>query len=263
MQQDAIRAAAELLWRSWQSGQRIIGLPTDCRPEFLQDGYVIQAALAQCADQSVVGWKIAATSTAGQAHIGVDGPIAGRLLADKVHQFDTQPVTLSLTGNAMRVAEAEFAFRLGADLPPRTQAYTQEDVMACVESLHPAIEIPDSRFAEFATVGGAQLAADNACAREFILGTAVSVDWRSIDLVTHGVSMHINGKPVTQGQGRDVLGDPRIALTWLANCEALQGIGLRAGQIVTTGVCGQPSAIKSGDQVVADFGIFGQVAVGF
>ena len=46
------------------------------------EGYAIQAMLANLSGQGIDGWKIAATSRAGQAHIAVDGPLALR----KEHQ---------------------------------------------------------------------------------------------------------------------------------------------------------------------------------
>ena len=58
-----------------------------------------------------------------------------------------------------------------------------------------------------------------------------------------------------------MLGDPRAALTWIANAHRLRGQGLAPGDIVTTGVCGRPVPIAAGDEVVAEFGPFGQVSV--
>jgi 2-keto-4-pentenoate hydratase len=57
--------------------------------------------------------------------------------------------------------------------------------------------------------------------------------------------------------GANVLGDPRIALTWIANELSRHGVTLAAGQIVTTGTCVVPLEILPGDEVVADFGALG------
>ena len=65
------------------------------------------------------------------------------------------------------------------------------------------------------------------------------------------------------GHGKNVLGDPRVALAWLANELRGLGITLRAGEVVTTGTCHPPLPIRSGDRVEADFGVLGKVAVGF
>ena len=259
MTQSALETAATHLWQAWQQGRSLDDLPADCRPRDPAEGYAVQAALVGLSGQAVAGWKIAATSSAGQSHIGVSSPLAGRLLAGR---FSRHPATVAMgAGNIMRVAEAEFAFRIGRDLPPREAPYRQDEVMASVAALHPAVEIPNSRFADFVQAGEAQLIADDACAHWFVLGDEVNGDWRGVDLAAHPVAFHRNGEVATWGQGRDALGDPRIALTWIANNHALQGEGLREGQVVTTGVCGKPVPISAGDRLRADFGEFGVVEV--
>jgi 2-keto-4-pentenoate hydratase len=256
MENAAIEKAAQTLWSTWQTAGRIDALPEDCRPATRLDGYAVQARIARLSAQNVFGWKIAATSKAGQRHIGVDGPLAGRLLEKRVANSGAR---VSLGDNIMNVAEAEFAFRMARDLPSRKQPYTMEEVLAAVASLHPAIEIPNSRYREFVSVGAAQLIADNACAGNFVIGSPVVADWRRNDLPRHTVAVHVNGKPACTGIGENVLGDPRIALTWIANELSLTGDTLRKGETVTTGTCIVPTAIAPGDHIVADFGEFGRV----
>lgn len=135
------------------------------------------------------------------------------------------------------------------------------DVMAAVDSLHPAIELPDSRYLDFARVGAPQLIADNACAGWFILGEPTTASWRTYDLVSHEVTMRRNGSMARTGTGANVLGNPWTALTWIANELSRYGTGLLAGEIVTTGTCIVPLDIASGNQLVADFGDFGCVDV--
>jgi 2-keto-4-pentenoate hydratase len=112
----------------------------------------------------------------------------------------------------MHVAELEFAFRMGKDLPPRAKTYSVDEVLAAVATLHPAIEIPDSRLQPFEKAGGPQLIADNACAHYFFLGEAALDSWRNIDLAAHQAAGRINDGPEQPGIGSNVLGDPRIAL---------------------------------------------------
>jgi 2-keto-4-pentenoate hydratase len=54
------------------------------RPRDRAEGYAIQAALENYSAASLFGWKIAATSEAGQKHINVEGPMAGRILSETV-----------------------------------------------------------------------------------------------------------------------------------------------------------------------------------
>lgn len=260
MEQAAIETAAQIIWRHWNEGTRIAELPVECRPADRTEAYAIQAELAGLSGQAVSGWKIAATSLAGQRHIGVDGPLAGRLLNNRVLADDA---TISLEGNLMRVAEAEFTFRFGQPLPKRVEPYSVAEVLAAVESLHCAIEVPDSRYHDFVRVGAPQLIADNACASWFLLGKEVTVDWRNLDLAAHKLDVFLNGAHAAQGIGANALGDPRVALTWLANELNTFADGLRAGDIVTTGTCITPVAVAPGDRVRVDFGMLGEIAVVF
>jgi 2-keto-4-pentenoate hydratase len=260
LDRERARQAASLLLRHWRNGTRLDALPEDLRPADRAEGYAIQAELMAGTAQPLFGWKIAATSLAGQRHINVDGPLAGRILAERVIP---DGATVSLAGNAMRVAEAELAFRFGRDLPPRPEAYPVDEVMTAVATLHPAIEIPDSRYTDFTLAGAPQLIADNACAHLFMLGPAVETDWRGRDLAAHEISATLNSQSEFHGRGANVLGDPRIALTWLVNELSTHGIPLLAGQVVTTGTCVTPVPILPGDEVRAGYGDFGALSISF
>ena len=251
-------SAAAIIWDNWERLTRIDELPADCRPADRVQGYAVQAEVVRLSGQKVVGWKIAATSLAGQKHIGVDGPLAGPLLSRRVLDSGA---TVPLNANIMKVAEAEFCFRFGASLSARQSPYDLNEVLDAVESLHPAIEVPDSRYNDFARVGAPQLIADTACACWFVLGHATDEDWRTRELTNHSVTAHKNDRPAGTGSGANVLGDPRIALTWIANELRMFGEGLRAGDIVTTGTCVAPVPVAPGDRVRADFGDFGDVTL--
>jgi 2-keto-4-pentenoate hydratase len=251
------QSASNLLWEHWMAGTRLIELPADSRPDSRAEGYAVQALLEQRTEAPLFGWKIAATSPAGQEHIGVDIPLAGRLLAERVIPDGG---TCPFGTNHMRVAEIEFAFRMGATLAPRAEAYGVGEVLAAVASLHPSIEIPDSRYDVFEEVGAPQLIADNACAHYFIQGPASPDNWRDVDLAAFEVTATVNETPY-QGIGSNVLGDPRVALAWLANELSRLGIPLATGQLVTTGTCVIPMAIGPGDRVRGDFGGLGAVSV--
>ena len=256
----AATQAAQIIWQHWQSDQVLITLPMNCRPLNAQQGYAAQAQLPLVSERSVLGWKIAATSANGQAHINVSGPMAGRLLSGQV--FDSG-ATVPSVGNRMRVAEPEFAFAMAQDLPPQAAPYTQQQVMAAVATLHPALEVPDSRLDPFTAAGEAQLLADNACARHFVLGPAAPDLWRDLDLSTYPVHARVQHgstlKYTRDGTGGNVLGDPRIALTWLANQLTDLGITLQKGQVVTTGTCMVPLELAPGDSASADYGPLGCV----
>ena len=132
LSENHVHGASDLLFHHWQDGRRMTALPQRMRPSTRAEGYAIQALLEHRTDEALFGWKIAATSLAGQAHIGVDGPLAGRLLKEKAFGDGAH---LSLSGNAMRVAEPEFAFRMARDLVPRSVAYGVDEGVITAEEV--------------------------------------------------------------------------------------------------------------------------------
>lgn len=251
------KTAAEILLSNWMATTRIDELPEDCRPSTRAEGYEISAAVAAQSGHPMAGWKIAATSEAGQRHINVDGPIIGPILQ---HRLFGPGAALQLGDNIMRVAEAEFAFGFGTDLPPRETPYTREEAFGAVTSLHLSIEVPDSRYNDFTKVGAPQLIADTACAYWLVVGPAVTGPWREINLANHAVTGFRNGEKVAEGSGKAVLGDPIHGLTWFVNeCASFCG-GVRAGQFVTTGTCFVPMPVSPGDEVTIDYGVLGRIS---
>jgi 2-keto-4-pentenoate hydratase len=249
--------AADLLLRNWSATTRIAALPEEARPNTRAEGYEAAAAVAERSGSEVAGWKIAATSVAGQKHINVDGPIIGRILKSRLLSPGAK---VSLGDNIMRVAEAEFAFGFAKDLPARAEPYSQAEALDAVGSLHLSIEVPDSRYQDFTKVGAAQLIADTACASWLVLGPAVDRPWRHLDLSSHVVKGLKNGAQLAEGTGKAVLGDPRRALAWFVNEASTFCGGVKAGQFVTTGTCIVPMAVTPGDEVTVDYGELGTIS---
>jgi 2-keto-4-pentenoate hydratase len=162
----------------------------------------------------------------------------------------------------MRVVEAEFAFRMGRDLPAEHAPFAREDVRAAITAVLPAIEIVDSRFAEWTKVGAFSLIADQGATGYWVAGSEVTA-WRDLDLPGHHVRLFVNGAASREGIGGNVLGDPLASVIWLANDLARRGGGLRAGEVVSTGTCIDVYFAAPGEQVLADFGDLGRVQVKF
>ena len=68
---------------------------------------------------------------------------------------------------------------------------------------------------------------------------------------------------VSEGAGANVLGDPWEVMVWLANNLSGRGIGLAAGQVVTTGSAADVVSVSPGDTVTAEFGPLGSATVHF
>ncbi|KAF2773934.1 FAA hydrolase [Teratosphaeria nubilosa] len=255
------KEASDKLVLNWQNGTTLTELPESIRPRSIAEGYEIQSHIMRLTSSPLWGWKIAATSIHGQKHINVDQPLAGRIIQERVTPYG-EPV--SLGPNRMRCAELEFAYRMGSDLPPRTTGtYRLNEVMDAVDGLFLGVEVPDSRFEDFVSVGAAQLVADNACGDRYIRGPEVK-DWSGRDLIEHKVVGWVGGRSERrEGTGGNVLGDPRIAMTWLANELSKYGEGLKKGEYVTTGTCVFPLTVEPGEKVVGDYGDMGRIEVRF
>jgi len=258
MTSDRVTAASECLLGHWHLCTRLESLAPHLLPQHKQGAYQVQALIEKQSTQPLAAWKLAATSIAGQKHIGVSGPLIGRYIAERVVPSGR---AIPFGNNGMKVAEIEFAFRFGDDLPLRTKPYSANEIFEAVASMHPAIEIPDSRFERFETVGEVSLIADNACAHWLCIGAAAPDDWRKLDLAAFAPTGQIRGKKPIFGKGENVLSSPYAAMEWFVNEMSSLGIIAKAGQIVSTGTCLVPMPISPGDHVAGDFGPLGRVEV--
>jgi 2-keto-4-pentenoate hydratase len=259
MRPEAVDKAARLLFGARRARRAIPGLPEDCRPTTVDEGYAVQDRLIELLDEPIGGWFCACTNREIQRLLGLDGPYWARLLAAALHE---SPAVLPAAGFVSIALECEFAFRLARDLPPRAAPYDAEEVAAAVATVHPAIEVVSGHLDDWPTQGIASVIADNGTDGALVFGAGVA-GWRELDLAGVPVRLEVNGETVREGLGANVLGDPLAALTWLANARAALGDGLRAGQIHNTGTATSIYWAGPGDDARADFGPLGEVRVRF
>jgi len=158
------------------------------------------------------------------------------------------------------VVEFEIAFELAEDLPSIGAPYERERVAAAVAAVMPALELADDRNADYSKLQGnvQMMIADNAWNEGAVLGAPVH-EWRDIDLAALRGVARINGVDVGSGHGRDVMGHPLNALTWLANHLAARGLGLWRGDVVITGSLVTSRYPRAGDLVRFEAGALGAV----
>jgi 2-keto-4-pentenoate hydratase len=223
------------------------------------DAYEIQLLNIRrrlAAGMTVYGHKVGLSSKAMQEMMGVDEPDYGHLLSDMVVHED-QPVEASRY--LIPRVEVEVGFILGDDLPG--EGCTVEDVLRCTEFVAPAIELIDSRIADW-KIGLFDTIADNASSCGVVLGKE-RVKPDELDLKAIEATLHRNGEQVAAGRADAVLGDPTIAVAWLANKVASFGVRLEAGHVVLPGSCTRAYDVKAGDEVVAHFSGLGSVSLSF
>lgn len=192
----------------------------------------------------IVGRKVGLTAKAVQIQLGVDQPDFG-VLFDDMRLGDGGVLDPART--LQPKAEAEIAFILGKNLNAR--GATPADVAAVIDTVHAAIEIVDSRIADW-KITFADTVADNGSSAFFVLadrGKPIA----DLDLESAEMTMMVNGEVVSTGRGAAALGNPLNAAAWLARTLADRGESLKAGDILLAGALGPMVALVPGDSVHA------------
>lgn len=254
--------AARWLRDAHRRQARFEPLPPELRPASVADAYGIQSAFVGLLAHergSVAGYKIALTTPAMRALVGLGDSIAGEMLADTLRR---SPARVRAADYGRLIAEFEIAFEMAEDLPAVGAPYTRDSVARAVGSAMPALELADDRNADYKQLAGNALTliADNAWNEGAVLGAPVA-DWRGIDLGTLKGVASINGTVVGEGHGRDVMGHPLDALAWIANHLAARGMGLWRSDVVITGSLVTSKFPRPGDEVRFDAGPLGSVSL--
>jgi 2-oxo-3-hexenedioate decarboxylase/2-keto-4-pentenoate hydratase len=225
----------------------------------LADAYAIQQVnLARhlTTGRALVGHKIGLTSEPMQNLLGVDEPDFGYIL-------DSMVVP---NGTAVRCGrfcaprvEPEVAFLLGK--PLRGPGVSIDDVRSATEAVAVALEIVDSRIADW-KLTLRDTVADNASSGAVVLGEWVPYD-EGVELAAARASLRLNGTEVDSGLGSAVLGDPATAVAWLANALAPFGTDLQPGQFVMSGSFTTAAFVHSGDTASATISGLGTVSLSF
>ena len=266
--QDAVSAAVERLAQAQETRVPCAPVRDLIGTDDLPAAYAVQQALVQAriaGGATVVGRKIGATSEAVQNQLGVDQPDFGYLLDD----MDVSAGAVSGSPISMRTllqprVEAEVAFRLGKDIDVPEEEITYAFVRDAVDVALPALEIVDSRIANW-QIGFTDTVADCASSALFVVGTDEKPlstpgvnGCEPVDVV---MSLTINGEEKSAGNGAACLGDPLNALLWLDRQARDLGEPLRAGQVVLSGALGPMRPIERGAQVSAHITGLGSVSM--
>ncbi|MFP5220324.1 MAG: 2-keto-4-pentenoate hydratase [Actinomycetes bacterium] len=251
--------AAEALRRAEASREAIPPLVQTFEGIDVVDAYEIQLRNIRRrldAGATVHGHKVGLSSKAMQEMMGVDEPDYGHLLSDMVLRED---VPVRADRYLLPRVEVEVGFVLGDDLPG--EGCTVDDVLRCTEAVVPSIELIDSRIADW-KIGLADTIADNASSAGVVLGKERRKP-DELDLTAIDAVLRINGEQVAAGRSDAVLGNPAIAVAWLADKVAGFGVRLQRGHVVLPGSCTRAYDVKAGDRVTATFDGLGSVSVTF
>lgn len=217
--------AAALLLDARRDRRPLACLPEPARPVDAAAAYAIQDEVLNALG-GIGGWKVGAASP--HAEPGCS-PLPAEGVVPSGHAFE--PAAFRMNG-----LEAEIAFTLARDLPPRNAPYGERDLLAALAAVHPAIEVVESRFADVKAVDALSALADFASHGALVVGPGRATDLR-VDQTRQRVMLESGDARLYEGTGGNAAGDVMRLLVWLANHAAARCGGLRAGQVITTGSC--------------------------
>jgi 2-keto-4-pentenoate hydratase len=215
--------AANLLIDARRTHTPIADLPADLQPTDLEEAARIHQQIALSFGE-IGGWKIGAPSPDATPFFA---PMPRAWMAPS-------PATLVGPTYRYRGLEAEIAFLLATDIPPRATPYTRAEVLAAIASCHPIIEELESALIDPPAANRLTYLSDLQMHGGFIYGPAYDA-WQSIDFSTETVMLSVDGVVRVERTGSNTSGDLLGLLPYLANQGAARTGGLRAGQWITTG----------------------------
>lgn len=252
-----VEECSERLWQA-ELTRTPTGLPSEAHPALDEAAaYAIQAATLRRRGARAVGFKLGYTSAAMREQMGIAHPNYGVL---------TEQHRLAVDGAAIDSArlihprvEPEIALRLGRELAGT--GHDRASVSRHVEAVLPAMEIVDTRYPDYRFTIVDNIA-DNSSSAGFVLGAGLP--WRDdIDLAGVAVALHADGQLLDQGHGGAAMGDPLLALAWLAGFLAPRGLSVPAGAVVLTGGLTRAYAAQTKQVFRADFAGLGTVQATF
>ena len=243
--------AAELLLAARSRRGVVPGFPDELRPRSIADAYAIQDGVVD-AIGPIGGWKVGAKDAAAE-------PTCAPLCAAWIV---ASPATFERDRFARHGIEAELAFTFARDLPPSESAYGERDVAAAIATVHPVIEVVDSRFADMQAADPLSQLADSLSHGALVVGPGIAVP-AAFDVARQPVELRFDDAHEFSGVNSNPAGNPLRLLAWLANHAAGRRGGLRRGDVVTTGSWSGRRVAGRRAHVQARFAGIGEASVDF
>jgi 2-keto-4-pentenoate hydratase len=182
MEDVAAQRAAEQLLAEHRDNVQFKPLGPPVTPATISDAYDIQekyVALLRGKHGDAVGYKVGLTSAAMQAFCGIDHPIAGVVLASRVHQSGAG---VRRSGFGRLGLEFEIAVRIKSDVPVTGAPLTKETIRPHIGGVGAAIELVDDRSADYGNLDVRSLVADNSWNGGIVL-SEFAATWPDLEAV--------------------------------------------------------------------------------
>lgn len=254
-----VQKFADMLYTAETARKAIAPLTAQDATLTIDDAYAVQLAnveRVQALGHTISGKKIGLTSEGIQKQMGVNEPDYGHLFA----AMDCKNGDVPTDELMQPKIEGEIAFILKEDLSGGK--VTPEDVRNATDYVVAAFEIVDSRIEDW-KIKLVDTVSDNASSGRYVLGDK-HVKLADVDLPAVPMKLVKNGSEVVgEGTGAAVLGDPCVAVAWLANRLWGYGVPFKKGEVILSGAFSAAPPAKKGDSFEADFGPLGTVRARF
>jgi 2-keto-4-pentenoate hydratase len=248
---DPVSQAVDLLLAARRDlGHRLPGLPDQVKPKDRGTAYDIQHRIATTYS-AIGGWKVGAPGPEAPPQCGAL-PEAGIVIS---------PASLSSRTHVLRGIEAEIAFRMARDLPPRPGPYSRDEVIGAIEAAYPVIEVLESGYLDPDAVDPLSNLADTQSHGGLVYG-APQPFWQDIDFAAEKVEQYVDGALQMERVGNPC-GDMIRLVVWMANEGSHWAGGLKRGQFVTCGSWTGKSVVGPDSTVRVVFPSVGEVVVSY
>jgi len=226
-------------------------------PATVAAAYDIQEAAIGLRSEPVAGWKVGAVGEPWRGMLGIER-LAGPVFSGLLQRADGVELVARVYPGGFAAVEAEFVFRIRADVRTEGRQWDAESAADVVESLHGGVEIASSPMASINDKGPGAIIADFGNNAGLLVGPAIP-GWRQLALQALSCSTRVDGVVVGEGSAAAVPGGPLSALAFALNHCARRGRPLQGGQYICSGATTGIHQVHPGQHAEVRFGEYGAV----
>ena len=225
----------------------------------LQAGYAVAAELVRLrrhAGHRPVGRKIGFTNKAVWSRLGLATPIWAYVYDSTVYYAAHNSATVSLVGMVAPRIEPEIVFKLRS--PPPRGHRDPKVILQAVEWMALGFEVVDCHYPDW-QFQAADAVADFGLHAALVIGEPGALEDQRTALLAEQlpgfrISLRRDGTIVAEGVGENVMGNPALALGYLADVIRQQPAAeaLMAGEVVTTGTLTSALPVRAGETWTAE-----------
>lgn len=220
-------------------------------PASLADAYAIQDRARALTGGKVAGWKVGKINPPLDGQLGTNR-LAGPIFATSVHDGRNASPAMPVFAEGFAAGEAEFLLRIARAPDPAKTRYTMDEAAGLIDAVHVGIEVASSPFPGINALGPLVTISDFGNNHGLVIGDPIP-DWRSLDFLDWPVTLLIDGEQAGAATARDMLDGPIGAARFLFETMAERGVGLEAGQWISSGAVTGVHEVPVGATVTATF----------